>query len=189
MNRTAKFFGKLRARRRGNVAIEFALALPIWITLLVGTADGALLMIKAQRVDRIAYSVTDIITQSETISTADLDKVLLAAGELMQPFTFGEKGFVIITSLYKPAGEPVKISWQHSGGGTLARSSKIGIFGSPPTMPNGMTLNDNENVIATEVYYDYAPMFLSAGILSASDIYRVAIYKPRLSPLITPPTT
>jgi len=31
-------------------------------------------------------------------------------------------------------------------------------------------------------------MFVGAKIISARDLYRLAVYKPRLSPLITPPT-
>lgn len=188
MSRTTNFFRALRRRAKGNAAIEFALSLPIWIALLVGGADVSYLMLLSQRVDRIAYSVTDIVTQSEMLSIDDLDKTLLAAGQLMQPFTFGDKGVVIVTSLYKPTGQPVKISWQHIGGGSLARGSKIGAFGSTPSLPAGLTLSDNENVIATEVYYAFTPMFINADFLKAKDLYRLAVYKPRLSPLIVPPT-
>ena len=176
--------------RQGLAALEFALALPIWVLLLIGCADGAVMMLQAQRVDRIAYTVTDIVTQSQTVSKADLNNILLAAGQLMQPFTFGAQGVVIVTSLYKPTGQATQISWQYTGGGTLARNSKIGYFGQlpPPTMPNNLALNDNENAIVSEVYYAYVPMFIKAGLLASQDFYSVAIYKPRISPLITPPT-
>lgn len=177
-----------RTRSLGAAAIEFALTLPIWVTLLLGSTDIAYMMIVAQRVDRVAYSVTDIVTQSETIKIVDLNNILLAAGQLMQPFTFGADGIVIVTSVYKPAGQATKISWQYSGGGSLARGSKIGVAGGAPTLPGGLTLSDNENLIISEVYYAFEPMFLNADLLDADDIYRVAVYKPRLSPLITPPT-
>lgn len=176
------------AQEKGTVAIEFALSLPIWVALLLGSTDVAYLMLISQRVDRVAYSVTDILTQSETLTTSDLNTTMLAAGELMRPFEFGEKGIVIVSSLYKPAGGSTTITWQHIGGGSLARVSKIGIANGTPTMPNGLTLNDNENVIIAEVYYNFEPMFINAGILATGDIYRNAVYKPRLSPLLTPPT-
>lgn len=177
------------AREKGTVAIEFALTLPIWIAILIGSADASYLMIVSQRVDRVAYSVTDIVTQSETLTIADIDNTFIAAGQLMQPFEFGASGIVILTSLYKPSGEPTKITWQYAGGGSLSRGSRIGTFGgSTPALPNGLTLNDNENVIVAEVFYVFEPMFLNAGLLTEGDLYRIAVYKPRLSPLITPPT-
>lgn len=194
MNRMTKLFrdvlGQYRFARqdKGTVAIEFALSLPIWIALLIGMTDASYMMIVSQRVDRIAYSITDIVTQSETITTLDLDHIALAAGQLMQPFDFGEKGVVIVSSIYKPSGGNMVISWQYTGGGTLPRGSKIGSAGGTPTMPNALILNDNENVIIAEVYYAFEPMFIDAGVLSADDVYRTAVYKPRLSPLITPPT-
>ncbi|MGE0109843.1 MAG: TadE/TadG family type IV pilus assembly protein [Bdellovibrionales bacterium] len=194
MNRITKHISavlrrwRFAAHEKGAVAVEFALTLPIWVTILLGSTDAAYMMVLSQRVDRIAYSVTDIVTQSETVTIADLDNILIAASQLMQPFTFGADGIVIITSVYKPAGQPMKITWQHTGGGSLARGSKIGSTGDIPNMPNGLTLSDNENVIISEVYYYHRPLFVNAGIFAEKDVYRVAIYKPRLSPLITPPT-
>lgn len=191
MSLTINKFRVLRPHKRrslGSAAVEFALTLPIWVLLLLGTTDVAYMMLLSQRVDRVAYSVTDIVTQSEVITNADLTNIFLAAGQLMQPFDFGADGTVIVTSLYKPAGQPVKISWQRSGGGTLTRTSKIGTPGHTPVMPGGLTLNDTENVIVAEVYYVFRPMFINAHLLNVQDIYRFAVYKPRLSPLITPPT-
>jgi len=176
------------AQEKGAVAIEFALTLPIWIALLLGSSDIAYMMIVTQRVDRIAYTITDIVTQSETITKNDLNNIMIAAGELMRPFTFGDKGVVIVSSLYKPMNGTPTITWQYIGGGSLARGSKIGSTNGTPVMPNGLTLNNNENVIIAEVYYDFDPMFINAGLLSKGDVYRIAVYKPRLSPLITPPS-
>jgi len=175
-------------RSLGTAAIEFALTLPIWIIILLGTSDVAYLLLVSQRVDRVAYSVTDIVTQSKVVTKTDLYNILLAAGELMKPFTFGDEGVVIVTSLYKPTGKATEISWQYIGGGTLPRTSQIGQVGSTPALPSGLTLNDSDNVIITEVYYAFEPMFVGAKIISARDLYRLAVYKPRLSPLITPPT-
>ena len=174
--------------RKGAVAIEFALSLPILILLLLGGSDAAYMMIVAQRVDRIAFSVTDIVTQSEMLTNADVNKILDASSQLMSPFPFGSKGVVILSSIYKPQGAGATIRWQRWGGGTLARTSKIGIQGAVPSLPYGLTLLDNDNVIIAEVYYDFSPLFMNAGILTRGDIYRVAVYKPRLSPLITPPS-
>jgi hypothetical protein len=175
---------RLRPRaKRGLAAIEFALTLPIWIALLIGSVDSAYMMILSQRVDRISYSVTDIVAQSQTAVTTNLDIVLLAAGQLMEPFTFGADGVVIITSVLKQTGKAAEICWQHPGGGSLQRGSKIGVFGVPPTLPDGFTLNDNENVIISEVYYAFKPMFINSGIFAAGDMYRAAVYKPRLNAL------
>ncbi len=80
------------------------------------------------------------------------------------------------------------VEWQYSGGGTLpSKLSKIGTTGGIAALPNGLTLNANDNVIISEVYYQFKPLFLSDTLFNAGTVYRVAIYKPRLSPLVTPP--
>jgi hypothetical protein len=199
MNRLGNFWRRMTERprpgarlrdyaRKGVAAVEFALSMPIWVTLLLGAADGCYCLMVNEKTDRIAYSVTDIVTQYQVITKANLNDILLASSQLMTPFAFGANGLVIVTSVYQPAtGAPI-IEWQYSGGGTLAKTSAIGITGGTASLPNGLTLNANDNVIISEVYYNFTPMFISANLFHANTIYRVAMYKPRLSPLVTPPT-
>jgi hypothetical protein len=186
--RKRRLVRRTSSRRRGVAASEFALTLPIWVTLLLGAGDSTYCLLVNEKCDRIAYSVTDIVTQYQTITIANLKDILQAAGQLMQPFSFGTNGVVIVSSIYKPAGQTPVIEWQYEGGGTLTKASAIGITGGTPALPNGLTLNDNDNVIISEVYYNFTPLFINAGPLQANTIYRVAMYKPRLSQLIVPPT-
>jgi hypothetical protein len=174
--------------RRGVAALEFALTLPIWVVFLAGMTDGAYCMLINEKTDRIAYTVTNIVTQYQNITIANLNDIVQAAGQLMQPFSFGNNGLVIVTSIYKPTGQSPVIEWQYVGGGTLTKVSQIGTTGGTPILPNGLTLNDNDNVIISEVYYNFTPMFPGADPFTSGTVYRVGIYKPRLSPLIKTPT-
>lgn len=193
MNLMAKLsswrLGRFGSRsRRGVAAVEFALTLPIWITLLLGMSDGCYCLIVNERTDRIAYTTANIVTQYQTITLANLADIVQAGSQLMNPFTFGASGVIIITSVYQPqTGNPV-IEWQYTGGGTLGKGSQIGTTGGTPALPNGLVLNPTDNVIISEVYYQFTPMFVSEGLFSSGTVYRVAVYKPRLSPLTTPPT-
>lgn len=190
MNLLGKKMGALlrHKARRGLAAVEFALTMPIWMALLLGSADGAYFLLVNERCDRIAYSVTDIVTQYQSISLANLSDITKAAAQLMQPIPFNINGIVVVTSVFQPASGTPIVEWQYAGGGTLAKTSQIGTTGGAATLPNGLTLNANDNVIISEVYYSYTPLFVNAGYFHAGTAYRVAIYKPRLSPLVTPPT-
>ena len=176
--------------RRGIAAVEFALTLPIWIALLLGVSDGSYFLLVNERVDRIAYTITDIVTQYQTISLANLNDIAKAAGQLMSPFSFTDgQGSIIVTSVFQPpSGAPI-IEWQYKYPTATAQISKIGATsGAAAVLPNGLTLNANDNVIVSEIYYTFTPMFLSSGLFNSGVVYRVAVYKPRLSPLVTPPT-
>lgn len=179
---------KKRRSERGLAAVELALTIPIWVTLLLGAGDATYFLLINEKCDRIAYTTTDIVTQYQTISLSNLNNIILGASQIMQPFTFGKNGLVIISSVYKPAGQSPVIEWQYSGGGTLTKSSAIGVTGGTPTLPSGLTLNDNDNVIISEVFYSFTPLFLSAGIFGNNNLYRIAVYKPRISLLINTPT-
>lgn len=180
----------------GIAAVEFALTLPIWITVLLGTADGTYYLLINEKVDRIAYSITDIVTQYKVVTVSNLDDIARAASELMQPITFGSNGVIIVSSIYRPSGDVPRICWQYTGGGTMNGTSQVGTAngaascsnGSAATLPAGLTLNNNDNIIMTEVYFNFSPMFLFTELFPAKQLYRYAIYKPRLSPLVTPPT-
>ena len=76
-----------------------------------------------EKADRIAYTVTDIVTQYQTITVANLADIVQAAGQLMQPFAFGNNGVVVISSVYKPTGQSPIVKWQYTGGGSLVKST------------------------------------------------------------------
>lgn len=198
-----KLNSKVRGRphlrsQRGVAATEFALTLPIWLAFLLGLGDGTYCLLIGERTDRIAYSVTDIVTQYQSVTRANLNNIVLAAAQLMKPFTFGSNGIVIVTSVWKPPGQTPIVCWQYSGGGTLVgMPSQVGpsnnsstncSSGPAATLPNGLTLNDNDNVIISEVYYNFKPLFINAGLVLPTMLYRTAVYKPRLSLLTQAPT-
>ena len=189
LRRGRKRFMRLRERaRRGVAAVEFALTLPIWTTMILGTADGTYWLLVNEKCDRISYTITDIVTQYQVVTRSNLNDIIQAATQEMLPFTFANNGYVIVSSVYQPTGQNPIIEWQYSGGGSLVESSRIGTTGGAPALPNGLTLNNNDNVIITEVYYNFTPMFVSSGLFPSQLVYRVAVYKPRLSLLINPPT-
>lgn len=173
----------------GAVATEFAMALPLWLTLMLGCGDATYYILVNQRVDRVAYTVTDVVTQMENPSYADLDTVLLAASQLMETFSFNNRGVVIISYVYRATGETSpKIKWQYANGGSLVRNSAIGVTGGVPTMPNNMTLNEKDSVMVIEVYYSFDPIFANMAMFSSGDIYRTAVYKMRLGSYVKTPT-
>ncbi len=201
-----KRFASWRHRaRRGIAALEFALTLPIWMALLLGVGDGSYFFLASEKTDRIAYTITDIVTQYQTISLANLADIVLAGAQLMQPLptTITTTGSdtssrltIIVSSVYKPTGQNPIVCWQYSGG--LVSTSGVGsLIGSPgsstdcssggtATLPNGLTLNNGDNVIIAEVSYRFTPLFVDQFL--AQTLYRVAVYKPRLSPLTKKPT-
>ncbi len=180
-------FRRLKQNQQGVAAIEFALILPLLMTLSLGGFELSRLLLVNQKVDRIAYTVSDVVTQSTSLTRAQLDVIFTVAGQIMEPFTFDSNALIIVNSVYKQDETSPKVRWRYSGGGTLARMSKIGALNQAAQLPIGFDLNERENIIISEIFYRYEPLF-SFGVIEARDIYRTVIFKPRLGALTTNPT-
>lgn len=178
-----------RARRdaRGVAVVEFALALPVLMTLFYGTIEVTRYILIVQKVEKLAHSVADVTAQSQTVTIASLNQVMSAASDIMSPFTLSTNGKVIVSSLYRaPAAANATVNWRYEGGGTLTATSQIGAVGSIPVVPGGFTFEERDNIIAAEVSYQFSPL-ISAQFFGTTTIYRSAFYKPRLGTLLTAP--
>lgn len=174
--------------RDGIVATEFALMVPILLLLLLGGFEMTRFMLVHQKAEKVSYTVADVVTQNTSITNAQLAQIITAAAQIMQPYTFGSNGVVIISSVYQSGTvNPPTVNWQYTGGGTLSRSSQVGSVGGNATLPGGLTLNDKDNIIIAEVYYVYTPVF-SGGVVGTQDIYKSTVFKPRLGALTSTPT-
>jgi Flp pilus assembly protein TadG len=180
-------FSHLVADRCGVAVLEFALCLPVLLLLCLGGFDLSRLLLITLKTEKVAFSVADVVAQSPSLTSAQLNQYINAASQIMLPYPFGPNGIVIVSSVYQSAPTPpATVRWRSSGGGTLARISQIGPVSGSATLPNGLTLAVRDNVIVAEVYYRFTPVF-PLGFVPATDIYRIAVYKPRLGALATPP--
>lgn len=170
----------------GSAAVEFAFLLPILLFLFMGTVEISNFITVNQRTEKLAHTVADLVTQFQNITTKDLDTILAASDDFMDPFPFFQRGHIIITSVHRNVGEGPKVVWQYEGGGKLNNlNSNFGSTGFNSPLPTGFTLNERETVIIAEIYYDYAPFITDMFQGSSNRLYKYAFYKPRLGSLET----
>lgn len=165
--------------QRGAVLVEFALSLPVLLTLVIAGAELARFVLLQQRLDRASTTVADLATRSQTLSTNDVNNIMAAAGHLMAPFDVIADGRVVLTLVEADAqGDPV-IAWQTSSG-DLAAASRVGsTVGTLATIPEPSLVTPNAALVIGEVMIDYRPVM---GLMPAAQVlYRQATYRPRLS--------
>ncbi|MDE3060591.1 MAG: pilus assembly protein [Pseudomonadota bacterium] len=162
----------------GVALIEFALALPLLLLLLAGAVEFGRFALMHQKLDKAASAMADFAAGSQGVSAADLDGFAQSAPQIVSPFPFS--GTVIFSSVASP-GTPNSILWQHGALGGSA--SRIGSSGGTATFLSGYVVPDGEDVIAAEVFMDYAPLLPVTTTLipslSAQTLYKIAICKPR----------
>ena len=166
----------------GNVAVEFALALPVLMLLMLGSAEMARFVILHQKVDRVAVTTSDLVARAETIKESELDDIFDAADLVAQPFDLANLGIVIVSAVTNADGSGPTVAWQRSGAGAASHTSQIGTEGGAATLSADFEVREGETAIIAEVFYDFEP-FLSELIVEPQTLYRRAHHRPRLGTL------
>jgi hypothetical protein len=165
----------------GNVAVEFALTLPVLMLLMLGSAEMARFVILHQKVDRIAVTTSDLVARAETIKESELQDIFAAAEFVARPFDLPNLGVVIVSAIIN-TGSGATVAWQRSGGGSATHTSQIGSEGGVATLSADFDVREGETAIIAEVFYDFEP-FLSELIVEPQTLYRRAHHRPRLGTL------
>lgn len=147
---------------RGFAAGEFALWLPALLLIILGCFEATRYILIHQKLDRAASQVADLVGQSEGMTVGQLNAVYDAAIEQMLPYDLDTQGQVIVSSVFRPTGQPdPKVAWQRRHGVVLG-SSAVGAEGAKAKLPKNFTLTEAEDVVVAEVFYRYQPVFFGA---------------------------
>jgi len=190
--RVRGLFGRFRRDRRGVAAIEFALILPILLVLALGCFEVPRYVLLWQRLERASSGVSDLVAQAdEPITANQMTDIFSAAKIMMQPYAVLTNGSIVVTSINNPTGGTgVKNTWRIACG-TVNNTGKLGAVGATPTgsaFPNALSPAIDNEVLVTEVYFTYTPVFKSF-IYAGSTLYTAAYTRPRNHNLITSPGT
>lgn len=178
---------RLASDNGGVAVVEFALMLPFLITLFAGGFELTRFILLNHKLEKAVYTVSDVVAQQTSVSGAQLEQIMIAATEILQPFQLGSNGVIVLSSVYRQnTSNPATVSWQFSGGGTSVNTSKIGTVGQPAALPDDFHLNSKDNIIVAEIFYSFTPL-LGGDEVGTADLYKFAIFKPRLGALTTAP--
>jgi Flp pilus assembly protein TadG len=150
-----------RKAQGGLAAVEFALLLPVMITLFFGVVEITLALLCRADVSIMVSAASDLIAQESTTTAADISNVYDAAGTVMYPYYSGGatgKPTIRITSvIYNPVSKSTTagtVAWtcEQSGTGTLSPVTRNINDNVPLPQP---IMVANGSVIMAEVAYSY----------------------------------
>jgi len=178
-------FTEFARDQRGIAAVEFAVLASVLTVALLGGTELARYTLMHQKMDRVSSSVSNWVAQSSTMTTTDFENMFAAAGQVAKPFALdGVNGRVIISFIVAETNSNYRISWQRTGTGTIAQSSKLGSEGGLATMPEGVTMKQGDTIVAVEVFALYQA-FVFPELIGTSIVYHRSFDQPRLVDLIT----
>jgi TadE-like protein len=158
---------------QGLAMTEFALSLPILMTLSIGFIELASYIHAHMRVSQIALSVADNTGRiTQTIDVTDVDAAMIGARIAGEGINFGPNGRVIVSMVEENgltgANAGQKITWQRCFGAKNVASS-YGVEGNGATNAtyatgfgptgNKIVSSGDDGVMLVEVVYDYDPIF------------------------------
>ncbi len=170
-------------QQAGTLAVELAMAVPVMFALMVAGVEVTRYVLLNQKVERTSATMADLVAQSEVLSEASLINLVGAARHVMTPYPVETDGRIVISSLTNPTGAAPRVAWQRGFGGGSG-GSHFGIQGGAAQLPDDFVVRSDENVIAVEVFYDYAPV-LATNVLGAGQVYNFALFRPRFASLAT----
>jgi len=180
MNPIKALIKRFRRSEEGSILTEVALSLPIFIGILAGTVEVSNYLLLNLKLQHTVISVSDLITRDEDITEDVITDIFAAVPIIMAPYTDEEDMITIISAVSQTEDDPASIFWQRSGAGTLTASSTLGEEGDLVNL-DGITMRDNETVLATEVFFTYEPLVFS--FLPEQTIRRIAYFRPRIGAL------
>jgi Flp pilus assembly protein TadG len=156
-------------------ATEFAIVVPFMLVLLIGgieLADGMAINVK---VSATAHSVTDMVTQNTSLSTAQLHNILTGATTIIAPYPVNNGQLLVtVSEISSDANGNLTLQWSQSYNGSTFGPGRPGL-GSSTTPPYGAlpvpsslngtvgnannpnNQNDQVTFIVGEVTYNYTP--------------------------------
>lgn len=177
-----EFVGRLGADRSGLALTEFALSLPILMTISVTGVEVASFVNANMRVSQIALSVADNTGRvRQAITENDIDSAMMGARIAGNNIKFGANGRVILSTIepngLTGANAGQKITNQRCFGAKNVVSS-YGLENAGSTNatyaagfgPTGNKIRaaTNSGVMFVEVQYDYQPIFFVDNSLIAN---------------------
>lgn len=120
MNRVRAF---IRARE-GVSAVEFALIAPLLILLFVGSFEITRAVNMNRQVALLSRTVSDLISQTDSVSTSDLDNIFNTAGAVMYPYAITSQNPVIaVESIVVTSDGKAETRWSYPEKNTKVRES------------------------------------------------------------------
>jgi Flp pilus assembly protein TadG len=172
LTRLSHRIASLRRDQRGVSAVEFAMLLPLMLTLYLGAVELSQGVSIHRKVTLTARTVADLASQVTTINNSDMTNMLKAAEAVIAPFPAGELK-VTVSAVSIDANGVATVAWSDTLNGT-ARGVNTTV-----TLPTALNV-PNSQLIWGEVYYTYTPT-IGYVLTGALNLFDQMYMRPRLS--------
>ncbi len=163
---------RLPADQRGVAAVEFAVIVPVLVTMYLGLVQVTQGVIVDRKVTLLARTLSDLTAQATKVPDTELNNIFEAARYVLQPID-PSPAKMMIASVYVDKDQKVKLCWAEVRNG-MPKPNAI-------ALPAGLMIPNSSVIVATAEYPYSAPVKLFKEVYNLSD----TIYmRPRLVPQV-----
>jgi len=169
-------FSRFARDVRAVSAVEFALILPIMVTLFLGGTELSQAISVKRKAVLVNRTIADLVAQDSCITNAEMTSIFNASAAVVAPFSAG-KLKLVVSGVSVDAGGIATVVWSDPFQAT-ART-----VGSTVTLPTGLNTPGSWLVFA-ETTYEYTPPigYAIMGMLPLTDTMYM---RPRLQASIS----
>jgi len=142
---------RLFRERRGVSTVEFAMLLPMMMTLFLGSVETSQGVATKRKVSLTAHALADLATQYTDITNADMSNILNAASAILAPYPVAGLQ-VVVSELSINASGVAKVVWSDTLNGAALTVGNI------VTVPASLAV-PNTYLILAQVQYNYDPTY------------------------------
>jgi Flp pilus assembly protein TadG len=178
-----KKISDFRQASTGASMVEFALVLPLLMTISLGIYETTNYILLSQKLNEIASGVANWVSSKTT--AAEITDCFIGANLVGADYNFSANGGIIVTGLQQ-SGPPTVTSvvWQKSSG---SATSSITTNGSGNVTASPFSIADEPQLIVVEVNYQYSPTFsYFLGIFPPIKLLRFGQMIPRSGNTFSP---
>ena len=139
------------AERSGLAALEFATVAPFMLFLYLGGTELTMALTTNRRVEHVAATINDLVSQSTSLTSDDLKGIYQIAAALIPTGTTGLK--IRVTAVDIASSGSGKVVWSCPTDGI----SKLAA-GTDYTLPAEIAARKSGTVIVAETQYSYLPL-------------------------------
>lgn len=162
-SRLARLIADFRHDLRGIAAVEFAMLLPLMLTLYLGGVEVTQAVSADRKVALTARAAADLVAQGDNISDADMSNIMDAAKAVAAPLSPSQLK-VVISSIKIDANKKATIEWSDAlNAPPRAKNSVV-------TLPEGLLIA-NSWLVWAEVSFAYTPTigYVITGTMNLSE--------------------
>jgi Flp pilus assembly protein TadG len=164
--------------RSGSSVVEFALLLPLMLTMYFGSIQVTDAISADRQVTLVASTAAEITSQYSQVATSDVTNILTAAAAVMAPFSVTSANATVrLSSITVDNNGNATVAWSRCLNGT-ARSGTV-----TNLIPAGLLIA-NTSVIWGEATYTYRPT-IGWGIVGTVPMSDQIFLRPRQSANVT----